>query len=805
MKKIKKILIYGIGSLQNRGCEALVNSTIAQIDTNTDIVAASFDYEHDKNMYKDRIKYFVDHHKQKEEEFTEKEKEEYERIKNIPFDYNNYECFYERDVIKEMKDADLCVHIGGDNYCYGVNEWIFAINTKAKEMNKKTVLWGASLFDEINDLELIQDLKKYDLLMIREKISYNAIKKYIDEDRLMLVPDPAFSLVPKKVKLSKWYKGRKVIGLNLSPLTVKTPENEEAIKKFIDYILKETDYSLALLPHVAVEEVSDLSVLKKLKEEYKEENRVFLDEGEYTCQEIKYIISQCDLLVAARTHASIAAYSTMVPTLVIGYSVKSRGIAESLFGNYQDYVLPTEELKEDELVNKFKFIEQNKNKIKEKLKEKMKDMQEDAKSLYKKMIERLDYLDKKYVCPKEKCTGCSVCQNICPVNAITFVKNKEGFLYPEIDLDKCIHCDKCRKHCIALHKKKNEPNEIEAYAVKAKEDKIRKISSSGGVFHYLAKEILDEKGIVYGATLEQFKVKHIRIDKVDDLVKIKGSKYAQSNLEKILQQVEKDLVNKKKVLFSGTPCQILGLKKYLKKDYENLYTVSVICHGVINDDLLQKRISEFERQFDTKINQVQYRSKINGWDKSTIQFDSERIRKSYTFTEDPLMDLYINNFILRESCYNCPAKGLDKNVADIILGDYWGIYHVDREFFDNLGVSAVIVKTSKGKKLYNKIKKNIISKETDVEEIIKYNPSLIESSKRPILRDKIFIDLEYNTLNIISKYCKLQKELEKPNEIEKVKREKIELQEKLNQIYNSKRFKMIDKLGNMVNKIRRKK
>lgn len=210
----------------------------------------------------------------------------------------------------------------------------------------------------------------------------------------MLVPDPAFSLIPQKVKLAKWYKGRKVIGLNLSPLTVKTKENEVAIKKFIDYILNETDYSLALLPHVAVEEVSDLSVLKKIKEEYNEEDRIFLDEGEYTCQEIKYIISQCDLLVAARTHASIAAYSTLIPTLVIGYSVKSRGIAESLFGNYQDYVLPTEELKEDELINKFKYIEKNKKQIKETLEEKMKVVKEDAKNLYNKMIERLDYLDK---------------------------------------------------------------------------------------------------------------------------------------------------------------------------------------------------------------------------------------------------------------------------------------------------------------------------------------------------------------------------------------------------------------------------
>lgn len=801
---VKKILLYGIGSLQNRGCEALVNSTITQIDPKVEIVAASFDYDHDKDMYKDRIDYFVNHHKQNPEEFTEEEQKEFEHIQNIPFDYYNYECFYERDVIKEMKDADICIHIGGDNYCYGVNEWMYTINRKAKELNKKTVLWGASLYDEITDVDLINDLQKYDFLMIREKISYNAIKKYIDEDRLMLVPDPAFSLVPKKVKLNSWYKGRKVLGLNLSSLTVKTKENERAVNTFIDYILNTTDYSIALLPHVTVEEVSDLSVLKKIKEEYKDEDRIFLDDEEYDCQEIKYIISKCDLVIAARTHASIAAYSTGVPTLVIGYSVKSRGIAEDLFGNYQDYVLPTEELVGDQLINKFKYIDENKEKIKEILKEKMKIVKKEAKNLYNQMIERLDYLDKKYVCSKNKCTGCSACLNICPVNAIKFVENKEGFLYPEIDLDKCIHCDKCRNTCIALHPKITSSKIEECHAIKAISDEVRKISSSGGVFHYLATKILEEKGVVYGAELKNFKVEHIRITDTKDLIKIKGSKYAQSNLKNVFQQVQKDLKDNKKVLFSGTPCQIQGLKKYLNQDYEKLYTVSVICHGVINDKLMKKRILEFEKQYDTKMKSLKYRSKINGWDKSTIEFDSKRIRKSYAFTEDSLMNLYINNFILRESCYACPAKGLENNIADIILGDYWGIYHVHREMFDNLGVSAIIIKTPKGKNLYDKVKNQFIEKETDIQNIVKYNPSLIESVRRPLERSKIFNDIENNELKILSRICTYTIKSKNDNEIDNLLSKNRELSDHLNQIYNSKRFKLIDKLGNIWNKIRHK-
>lgn len=798
---IKKILLYGIGSLQNRGCEALVNSTIAQIDPKVKIVAATFDYEHDKNMYQDRIDHFVNHHKQNQEEFTEEEQKEFETIQSLPFDYYNYECFYERDVIKEMQDADICIHIGGDNYCYGVNEWIYTINRKAKELNKKTVLWGASLYDEINDLELINDLQKYDLLMIREKISYNAIKKYIDKDRLLLVPDPAFSLVPEKITLSKWYKGRDVIGLNLSPLTVKTKENEEAVTRFIDYILKNTKYSITLLPHVAVEEVSDLSVLKKIKEKYKDEDRIFLDDGEYNCQEIKYIISKCALVVAARTHASIAAYSTEIPTLVIGYSVKSRGIAEDLFGNYQDYVLPTEELVGDQLINKFKYINKNKQKIKEILKEKMKIVREEAKNLYSNMIERLDYLDKKYVCSKNKCTGCSACLNICPVNAIKFVENKEGFLYPEIDLDKCIHCNKCRNTCIALHPKLTSSKAEECYAVKAISDEVRKTSSSGGVFHYLAMKILEDNGVVYGAELKNFKVEHIRITDEKDLIKIKGSKYAQSNLKNIFQQVQKDLKDNKKVLFSGTPCQIQGLKKYLLHDYEKLYTVSVICHGVMSNKVLQKRIKEFEQQYETKITDIKFRSKINGWDKASIEYISQRINKAYPFANDTLMNLYNSNFILRESCYNCSAKGLENNIADIILGDYWGIYHVHREMLDNLGVSAVIIKTKKGQQLYNKIREKIIATETDIQNIIKYNPAIIESVERPLERSRIFNDIENNELSIVSQLYNSKVESNKEIEITNLLNQNEELLNKLNKVYNSKRFKMIDKLGNIWNKI----
>ena len=200
-------------------------------------------------------------------------------------------------------------------------------------------------------------------------------------------------------------------------------------------------------------------------------------------------------------------------------------------------------------------------------------------------------------------------------------------------------------------------------------------SSSGGVFYYLAKEIITNKGIVYGATILNLKVEHIRINKVEDIKKIQGSKYTQSNVKSIFIDVKKDLEENKVVLFSGTPCQILALKTYLGKKYSKLYTVSVICHGVINDDILGKRVNEIEKKFETQIEEVNFRSKVNGWDIASIEYKTKRINKAYKFADDPMMSLFVDNYILRESCYDCPAKGKN-NVADIILGDFWGIFNV---------------------------------------------------------------------------------------------------------------------------------
>ncbi len=795
---MKRILIYGISSFKNRGVEALFNSTIAQIPQEVELVVAMFD-PYGQEKYKTRVTKFIKHYRMDENEFTEQEKKQYDYIQSIPFDYYNYECLYQRDVMKEIENCDLCIHIGGDNYCYEACQFLYAVNRKAKELGKKTVLWGASLFDEIQDMELIDNLEKYDLLMLRESLSYDAVKKYIEEEKLLLIPDPAFSLEKKKVSLDPWYQKRKVLGLNLSPLTIQTDLQKEAIFDLIDFILKNTDYSISLIPHVTVEDVSDFKILEPIKEKYSEEDRIFL-EKEYDCQELKYIISKCHLIIAARTHASIAAYSTLVPTLVLGYSVKSRGIAEEIFGTYKNYVLPIEELNSENLISSFRFLDQNQKNIQATLKNKMKVMTKEAMTLYEKMMSQLDILEQQYVCPKNQCTGCTACLNTCPHHAISLELDSNGFYYPKIDLKKCVHCNLCRKNCCIQNKKyvKDKDSYIACFACKAKDSKLVKESSSGGVFTLLARKILNEKGVVYGAALEELKVVHQRVEKEEDLFQLRGSKYVQSDLSFTFQQVKEDLEKKKQVLFSGVPCQLLGLKMFLGKEYENLYTVSVICHGITNQEIWKRRIHELERKFSSKMKHVFFKSKEKGWENSQVLYQMDRINKSYPTMEDSFMYLYLKNYILRNSCYQCPAKGCSHNIADLVLGDYWGIYNVHREFFDPLGVSAVIIKTVQGKKLFDQIKEDMDIQETDYENICQYNPAFENSMDRPREYHQILYDLKENSISFVADYCRLKEELA-TKKIDHSRDEEVEkLREELLQVYHSKRYQLANKVFGIV-------
>ncbi len=837
-------LLYGEGSFLNKGCEAIVNTTVKKIKEACEgnIVLSTNDMN-DKNSYNDIITKYVKGY-YKEDELSEEEKKKIEYYKTIPFDYTNFEKIYEKDCLKEIKSADICLSVGGDNYCYGEPNWIYTINKTIKEENKKNVFWCTSLFEKIESPEMMRDLKTYDLIMVRETLTYKALAKFIDEERLMLVPDTAFSLSKKEVKLPEVFsQNKKVVGINISPLISNYTQDKknilESLKALIDYILKKTDYNICLIPHVYLKGNNDLETLEVIKELYKKENRVGIANSKiYDCEELKYIISHCNYLIAARTHASIAGYSSIVPTLVIGYSVKSKGIALDLFGEYENYVIPVDKMTPELLLEKFNYITENEEKIVKILKEKMPVYEEKANNLVNMMLERLEELDKKYVTSYTKCTGCMACVNICPHNAIEVVKNEEGFLYTKINDEKCTRCNLCKRICPANKVYKNKYEKPEFYAVINKNEKERKNSSSGGVVATIANEILKEKGTVYGVELQGNNAKHIRIENKEDLHKIMGSKYLQSEIGKIYKDVKKDLENNRKVLFTGTPCQIEGLKSFLNKEYEKLICISIICHGVPSPEIFKKYLEEKEKNEGRKIENVEFRNKKNGWHKFSMNYRyKEGKEESKVFTNDEYMQGFLKNYYLRESCYNCQMRFEKKNSADIIIGDFWGIELVFPDMDDDKGISAVIINSEKGFEIFKKIQNNITYKKTTFEDILRANPVLTSSVKYTKKKQQFFdliknneIIPSINTLyveeikkemenknkelddkNAEIKYLKGQVELreirmqEKDNDMQNIIKEKEEIWNQLQNIYNSKRWKYIDKIGNTVNKIKGKK
>lgn len=298
--------------------------------------------------------------------------------------------------------------------------------------------------------------------------------------------------------------------------------------------------------------------------------------------------------------------------------------------------------------------------------------------------------------PENRCCGCGSCAVKCPVGAISMQENVEGFLYPVIDEEKCIHCGVCSKACPILNKRQNNESNPICYAVMA-DDELRAKSSSGGMFTLLSQSILNKNGYVCGATFrDDWTVHHIIIDSENDLHKLRGSKYIQSDLENCFEQIKQLLNGKKEVLFSGTPCQIAGLYAFLGKEYDNLLTVDVFCHGVPSVGVWRKYLAEtFQKN---TIKNVNFRDKKEiGWSCShcTITLDDGKKVVSNDYTK-----LFHNSTILRKSCEDCPFSQLPRK-ADISLGDWWGISQYVPGLNDGKGLSLVLLNNEKGERIFN--------------------------------------------------------------------------------------------------------
>lgn len=356
---------------------------------------------------------------------------------------------------------------------------------------------------------------------------------------------------------------------------------------------------------------------------------------------------------------------------------------------------------------------------------------------------------------KQKCCGCEACFNICPTKAISMVRDNEGYLYPVVDLDKCINCGLCESVCPFIQKaKKTHP--IKIYAAVAKDEKHLMSSSSGGMFGLLAKQIIKDGGVVFGATFnKKFEVYHDKTETLDGLERFKKSKYVQSRTNDVFKDVQRELNAGKEVLFSGTPCQIHGLKLFLRKDYLNLILIDVFCAGVPSPMIWSDYIKVLEKQYKSSIESIDFRSKEKEGQKLKIAFTNGKI-----LIEDSYLTFCDETF--RPSCYRCPSNNF-RSGSDINIGDFWGASTVlDSSLEERTsGVSAVIIKTEKGLNLFNKIKDHIsYLKETDLESVLEKNPRVVQPSPIPASR-KLFFK-QYKSPKVMS--------FIKPSLLKKVKR-----------------------------------
>lgn len=374
---------------------------------------------------------------------------------------------------------------------------------------------------------------------------------------------------------------------------------------------------------------------------------------------------------------------------------------------------------------------------------------------------------------KEDCCGCYACANICPKNCLNMVIDEEGFWYPSIDTEKCINCDLCVKSCPIIKNEDKPYNNIfnkKVYSAQNIDENIRINSSSGGVFTLIAENIIEQDGIVVGATFnESFEVVHKLIEKKEDLKEIRGSKYVQSKIGDTYSMIKKNLINGKIVLFTGTPCQVAGLKKYLNKEYTNLITQDLICHGVPSPVVWSKYINYIKIKGKSEIKNITFRSKIEGWRSFSLIFkflDNKIINKN--IEEDFYLIAFQNNIDLRNSCYNCRFKG-EERVSDITLADFWGIENTNIDMDDDKGTSVVIINSENGNKLLKKIRNNLKISETNLDMATKSNKNYYTSANKNNSREEFLSELtENNFETMVRRYCNYSYKVEIKKRLKKI-------------------------------------
>lgn len=334
--------------------------------------------------------------------------------------------------------------------------------------------------------------------------------------------------------------------------------------------------------------------------------------------------------------------------------------------------------------------------------------------------------------PKADCSGCNACAEACPKHCIEMVSDKKGFLYPKVDTAVCIDCGVCKKACPFEEENRKLHAPLAAYAAWNKDREQYLASSSGGAAHVFSSYIIKQGGVVYGCTSEEMHIRHIRVDSLRELSKLQGSKYVQSDVRGLFSRVKADLKEGKPVLFIGTPCQVAGLKNYIKRVPENLYLVDLICHGVPSQQMLREHIHHVLRGRST--------DRLSFREGSIFRIELTHLNETQ-YSSEPHKDMYYRAFLkgisYRESCYHCPFAHKER-VSDITIGDFWGLQDAaSLPLKEGEGVSVLLPSSEKGNVLIDTIRPHMHIYERSVDEAVTGNDQL-RSPVRKTLRAKFF-------------------------------------------------------------------
>lgn len=355
-----------------------------------------------------------------------------------------------------------------------------------------------------------------------------------------------------------------------------------------------------------------------------------------------------------------------------------------------------------------------------------------------------------------QCSGCYACKNICPRNAVDLVPDRHGFVTPVVDNNKCIMCRGCENVCPVINKPKStiDYTRTKIYAAWSKNEKTRFASTSGGVFTEIAEYVLSHNGVVCGAVYDRnegFAVKHVLVSTIEELSEIRRSKYAQSDLGLIFRDIQRELKDNKLVLFCGTPCECSGLKRFLKKEYNNLIVCDFICRGANSPKAFKKYLESISRKYNSRIKEFNFRDKTSGWEHSStrIVFENGRV-----YLRDRYTDYYMRGYLdeslyMRPSCQDCNFKN-HSEFSDITMGDFWGYNgkHANKK----AGVSVVLIHSTIGERVFADIKPKLYCEERIYEDAFGENPSLEKSVHRNSRADQFLEEID------LSDFCDVMTE-----------------------------------------------